>query len=226
MARLKAEIAETLIANLSYPRFLDYRTNTLRMRPVDRAKRQEVWMFLSSFDFNTFSRIDIASPDFQRQVERLLIQFVQRNRTFFGPHGRERMSDVRALITHSSASVAEGLRGHLSGHSATPFGYARPVTSWSKSNVSGQLEPGWEQVASPTMLLQQQLQEARGETRPGVNGDARPAAPLSTINGAMTTGATAASPRRSPRLRAITQGGSSNETAAPIARPAGAVPPT
>ncbi len=224
MARLKAEIAETLIANFSYPRFYDYRANTLRMRPVDRAKRQEVWTFLSSFDFNAFGRIDIASPDFQRQVERLLIQFVQRNRAYFGTQGRKRMSDVRALITHSSASVTEGLRGHLSGRSTTHFGYARPVTSWSKSNVSGQLEPGWEQVASPTMLLQQQLQEARGEIRPGVNGDARTAAPPPVINGAMTNGTTAAPPRRSPRLRSTTQGGSNNETAP--ARLTSVVPPT
>jgi len=36
LARLKAELAETLIANFCYPRFLDYRTNTLRMRPIDR----------------------------------------------------------------------------------------------------------------------------------------------------------------------------------------------
>jgi len=228
MARLKAEIAETLIANFSYPRFYDYRANALRMRPVDRAKRQEVWTFLSSFDFNTFSRIDIASPDFQHQVERLLIQFVQRNRAFFGQQGRKRMSDVRALITQSSVSVTEGLRGHLSGRSTTPFGNARPVTSWSKSNGSGQLEPGWDQIANPTMLLQQQFQEVRGETRPGVNGDALLAAPPPAANGAMNNGATAAPPRRSPRLRATTQGGSSNETVAPAARPmpTGAVPPT
>ena len=197
MARLKAEIAETLIANFSYPRFYDYRANALRIRPVDRAKRQEVWTFLSSFDFNAFSRIDIASPDFQRQVERLLIQFVQRNRAFFGPQGRKRMSDVRALITHFSASVTEGLRGHLNGRSMIPFGNARPVTSWSKSNGSGQLEPGWEQVASPTMLLQQQLKEVRGEIRPGVNGDMRTAAPPPIANSAMTNGTTAAPPRRS-----------------------------
>ena len=226
MARLKAEIAETLIANFSYPRFYDYRANALRMRPVDRAKRQEVWTFLSSFDFNTFSRIDVASPDFQHQVERLLIQFVQRNRAFFGPQGRKRMSDVRALITHSSTSVTEGLRGHLNGHSTTPFGYARPVTSWSKSNSSGQLEPGWEQVASPTMLLQQQIQEARGETRPGINGETRTAAPPPTGNGAMTNGTTAAPPRRSPRLRATTQESSNNETVAASPRFTSAVPPT
>src|SRR3984893_14377499 len=135
MARLKAEIAETLVASFSYPRFYDYRTNAMRMRPVDRAKRQEIWTFLSSFDFNTFSRIDIASPDFEHQVERLLIQFVQRNRAFFGQQGRKRMSDVRALINSSSVSVTEGLRGHLSGHPTTPFGNARPVLSWSKTNA-------------------------------------------------------------------------------------------
>ena len=223
MARLKAEIAETLLANFSYPRFYDYRTNTLRMRPVDRAKRQEVWTFLSSFDFNTFSRIDVASPDFQRQVERLFIQFVQRNRAFFGQQGRKRMSDVRLLITNTSTSVTEGLRGHLSGRSTTPFGNARPVISWARSNSSGRLELGWEQVANSTMLLQQQLQEVRGETRPGANGDTRVVVPPSA-NGSSNNGTTTALPRRSPRLRATTQSG--NETAAPPVRPNGVMPPT
>jgi len=76
------------------------------------------------------------------------------------------------------------------------------------------------------MLLQQQLQEARGEIRPGVNGDARAAAPPPIANGAMTNGTTAAPPRRSPRLRATTQAGSSNETASASARLTGVVPPT
>src|SRR5579883_1993030 len=87
-ARFKAELAETLIANFSYPRFFDQRTGSLRMRPVDRAKRQEVWLYLSSFDFTPWSRVDVATPDFQNYVERLLIQFVQRNRAFFGEQGR------------------------------------------------------------------------------------------------------------------------------------------
>ena len=220
MARLKAEMAETLIANFAYPRFYDYRANALRMRPVDRAKRQEVWTFLNSFDFNAFSRIDVASPDFQRQVERLLIQFVQRNRAFFGQQGRKRMADVRTLITNTSVSVTEGLRGHLGGRARTqpPFGSARPVISWSKPAVSGRLEPGWEQIVNSTILVQQQLQEVRGEIRPGVNGDARLAAPAATLNVPASNGATAAPPRRSPRLRATTQTGAGNEAAPPQMR--------
>src|SRR5713101_1575245 len=150
LARLKAELAETLIANFCYPRFFDYRTNSLRTRPVDRAKRQEVWQFLSSVDFNAWGRVDVMSPDLQHQIERLFIHFVQRNRTFFGEQGRKRMTDVRMLIDSASLSVIEGLRGHLMGRSVTnpPFGGPRPVSSWATTNVTGHAEPKWEQIVS------------------------------------------------------------------------------
>lgn len=169
VARLKAELAETLIAHFCYPRFFDNRTNELRMRPVDRAKRQEVWLFLSSVDFTSWSRVDLMSPDFQHQIERLFIQFVQRNRAFFGEQGRKRMSDVRMLINSSASSVAQGLRGHLTGQreGTQPFGSPRSGMSWSQSGVAGRNEPDWEQIASTTMLIQQQLQELRGESRAG-----------------------------------------------------------
>ena len=172
LARLKAELAETLISNFCYPRFYDYRIDSLRMRPVDRTKRQEVWQYLGSVDFNAWGRIDLMSPDFQRQVERLLIYFVQRNRTFFGEQGRKRMADIRMLISTSSTSIVEGLKGHLTG-SSKGFGNPRPVNSWANSNVTRRLDPTWEQLVTPTMLLQQQLQEVRGEIKSSQN-DARP----------------------------------------------------
>jgi hypothetical protein len=164
VARLKAELAETLIANFCYPRFYDYRTNGLRMRPVDRAKRQEVWQYLNAVDFNVWGRVDVDSPDFQRQVERLFIHFVQRNRSFFGEQGRKRMADVRTLITSCSTALAEGLRGHLRGQPENPpFGSPRPVSSWAGVRGAGPVDLPWEQVLSGTMQLQQQLQEVRGE---------------------------------------------------------------
>jgi hypothetical protein len=172
LARLKAELAETLISNFCYPRFYDYRTDSLRMRPVDRTKRLEVWQYLGSVDFNSWGRIDLMSPDLQRQVERLLIYFVQRNRTFFGEQGRKRMADIRMLISTSSTTIVERLREHLTGRS-NAFGNPRPVTSWVNSNVTRRPEPTWEQLVAPTMLLQQQLQEVRGEINAAVN-DVRP----------------------------------------------------
>ncbi len=193
LARLKAELAEILIANFCYPRFFDYRTDSLRMRPVDRAKRQEVWQYLGSVDFNAWGNIDVMSPDLQRQVERFFIHFVQRNRSFFGEQGRKRMADIRKLIGAASSSVVEGLRGHLAGRS-TAFGSPRPATSWVTSNVTGHPEPGWEQILASTMLLQQQMQEVRGEIKAPVSNDARPNGTLarrsiryrSTINGSGT----------------------------------------
>lgn len=219
LARLKAELAETLIEHFCYPRFMDYRTNTLRMRPVERVKRQEVWSFLSSYDFGPWGRTDIQSPEFQRLVERLLIQFIQRNRAFFGNQGRKRMTDVRALIGSSSWAVTEGLRGHLTGsrspQASRAFGSPRPVASWSSSAVASDLS--WEQVANATLLLQQQLQELRGEMQAeGDNGAhpyqaaaSRPAAP-------------AAPPRRSPRNRTGSNGSGKVQAVFPAISP---VPP-
>lgn len=167
LARLKAELAETLIASFCYPRFYDYRTGTLRMRPVDRSKRQEVWLYLSSFDFTAWNRVDLLSPDFQYQIERLFVQFVQRNRSFFGEQGHKRLSDVRMLISSCAATVTEDLRGHLTGRNKNkpPFGSPRPVPSWATTNVTGRPEPGWERIAQSTFLLQQQIQESRGEIK-------------------------------------------------------------
>lgn len=172
LARLKAELAETLISNFCYPRFYDYRIDSLRIRPVDRTKRQEVWQYLSSVDFNAWGRIDLMSPDFQRQVERLLIYFVQRNRAFFGEQGRKRMADIRLLISTSSTSIVEGLRGHLTGRS-NGFGNPRPINSWTHSNVTNRIDLTWDQLVGPTMVLQQQIQEAHGDIRTTPN-DVRP----------------------------------------------------
>jgi len=168
LARLKAELAETLIAHFCYPRFFDYRTDSLRSRPVDRSKRQEVWLYLSSFDFTAWNRVDLMSPDFQHYIERLFIHFVQRNRSFFGEQGRKRMADIRMLIGTSAQSVVQGLRGHLMGQHQQnpPFGSPRPVSSWSATYNIGRSEPAWNQISSSTMILQQQLQEVRGEIKP------------------------------------------------------------
>ena len=185
VARLKAELAETIIANFCYPRFFDYRTDSLRMRPVDRAKRQEVWLYLSSVDFTAWNRIDLMSPDFQRSIERLFIQFVQRNRSFFGEQGRKRMSDVRMLITSTSTTVVQGLRTHVAGprqdrQGMPPFGSPRQALSWSAS-AKGRSDPAWDQIVATTMLLQQQLQEIRGEVKS--SAQANDGSPMPATNG-------------------------------------------
>ncbi len=226
LARLKAELAETLITHFCYPRFYDYRTDSLRMRPVDRAKRQEVWQYLNSVDFNAWGRIDLMSPDLQRQVERLFIHFVQRNRSFFGEQGRKRMADVRMLISTVSSSVVEGLRGHLAGRQ-TAFGSPRPVTSWAKANTTGRPEPGWEQLAATTMLLQQQVQEVRGEIKATPISDARTnGAPAkrsmrsrSPVNGSSAVEPEVTSDQQVPFNKPAPQGEIRTPSTSPLQRP-------
>ncbi len=195
IARLKAELAEALIANFCYPRFFDHRTESLQMRPVDRKKRQEVWLYLSSVDFTAWNRIDLTTPEFQHQIERLFIQFVQRNRSFFGAQGRRRMSDIRMLISSCAITVSQGLRNHLTGQkqNVPPFGTPRPVVSWGTLSISGKAEPGWEQISTSTTLLQQQMQEIRGEARTATINEPRPA------QAAVAAGSTNGSARRPAR---------------------------
>ncbi len=217
LARLKAELAETLIASFCYPRFYDYRTGTLRMRPVDRSKRQEVWLYLSSFDFGAWNRVDLLSPDFQYQIERLFIQFVQRNRSFFGEQGRKRLSDVRMLISTCAVSVAEDLRAHLTGQTRNrpPFGSPRPVPSWSTTSATGQTEPDWERIAQSTFLLQQQVQEWRGE----IKGVPQLPTPGQSETARQQPATAAPAPRRPAR--------NGNAAPAPAARASGPLyPPT
>lgn len=210
VARLKAELAETLIAHFCYPRFYDYRTGGLRTRPVDRAKRQEVWQYLNAVDFNVWGRVDVDSPDFQRQVERLLIHFVQRNRSFFGEQGRKRMTDVRTLITSCSTLLADGLRGHLRGHVANPpFGTPRPVFSWSGGRNA--IDLSWEQVLTSTMQLQQQIQEARGEISSSVPPTPSPSGTLPASIPATPVARSSTVPSRRPRApRPSAPGGRTN----------------
>src|SRR5258707_12244200 len=145
------------------------------MRPVDRMKRQEVWQYLGSVDFNAWGHIDVMSPELQRQVERLFIHFVQRNRSFFGEQGRKRMADIRMLISTSAVSIVQGLREHLAGNpqSNQAFGRPRRVSSWSATNSTARPEPSWEQIAQQTPMLQQQIQEARGEIKPAASQNER-----------------------------------------------------
>ena len=73
----------------------------------------------------------------------------------------------------------QGLREHLAGNpqSNQAFGRPRRVSSWSVTNSTGRPEPSWEQIAQQTLMLQQQIQEARGEIKPAANqNEARSAA--------------------------------------------------
>ncbi len=154
--RLKSELAEVIIANFCYPAFLDYRLNVLRTRPVDRRKRQEVWAYVSSINFNPLANMDAASMDFRRFVERAFLRYIDTNRALTAAASARQVAALRARVPHLAAAVARGLADYLVLGEASTFGQARLVESWGATRA-GATEPTWEQIEKSTQMLQTTL---------------------------------------------------------------------
>ncbi|HEU5368492.1 MAG TPA: hypothetical protein VFU69_08515 [Ktedonobacterales bacterium] len=154
--RLKSELAEVIIANFCYPAFLDYRLNLLRTRPVDRRKRQEVWAYVSSINFNPLANMDAASMDFRRFVERAFLRYIDTNRALAAVASARQVATLRARVPQLAAAVARGLADYLVLGEASTFGQARLVESWGATR-KGATELTWEQIEKSTQMLQTTL---------------------------------------------------------------------
>ncbi len=175
LERLKSELAEVIIAHFCYPAFLDYRLNMLRTRPVDRRKRQEVWAYVSSVNFNSLGSMDPASMDFRRFVERIFLRYLDVNRSLIALASARQVAAVRARVPQLAAGVARGLADYLVLGEASAFGRARPVESWGATR-DGFHEPTWEQIEKSTQVLQTTLVYLRtaGTGEMHLNGAALP----------------------------------------------------
>ena len=142
LERLKSELAEVIIAHFCYPSFLDYRLNSLRTRPVDRRKRQEVWAYINSVNMNALGSMDATSMEFRRFVERVFLRYIEMNRGLIGAISARQVAAVRALVPQLAVQVARGLVDYLTVSEASSFGRARPIESWAMLNTKRN-EPTW-----------------------------------------------------------------------------------
>lgn len=156
LERLKSELAEVIIANFCYPSFLDYRLNSLRTRPVDRRKRQEVWAYVNSLNMNALGSMEAASMDFRRFVERVFLRYIEINRGLIGAISSRQVANVRARVPQLAVQVARGLADYLTVSEASNFGRARPIESWSLLTAKDS-ELTWEQIERSTQVLQTTL---------------------------------------------------------------------
>jgi hypothetical protein len=155
MGRLKSELAEVIIANFCYPSFFDYRLDTLRTRPVDRRKRQEVWAYISSLPFGPLSPQDANTIEFRRFVERVFLRYIEINRGLIGAISVRRVSVARSRVSQLATTLIKDLNDFLTVGDASTFGRAKSVSSW--GTVQGKSEPTWEQIEHATQLLQTTL---------------------------------------------------------------------
>ncbi|HST88161.1 MAG TPA: hypothetical protein VLJ14_07265 [Ktedonobacterales bacterium] len=136
MDRLRGEIVEVLTAHYAYPAFFDFRAGQSAMRPVDRAKREEVDHFLRSVNFSALERTDITSPELRRFLERLLLRYIEVNPSLRGQRLIRRLPALRTHAARLAAEMQRGLTAHLEGK-APAFGAPRQHPSWATSGARG-----------------------------------------------------------------------------------------
>lgn len=132
--RLRAELAEVLAANVAYPSFFDYRSGTARIRPVDRAKRDEIEQYLRSANFEPLRFVDLTSPEVRRFLERLMLRYIEVNPALAQQRLTRRLPELRSRVPRMAATVHRGLLAFLGGDSAAAsFGIHRQQPSWAAS---------------------------------------------------------------------------------------------
>lgn len=123
--RWRAVIAEVLGARLAYPPFYDYRAGRETVRPLDRAKREELQQFVRSANFSSLDASDVNSPDVRRFLERLMLRYLEVNPLLRGAASARRTAALRSRVPKIAAEVHRSLLGNP--HPSAADG---PPTSW------------------------------------------------------------------------------------------------
>lgn len=129
--RLRAALGEKLSARFAYPCFYDYGVERLRVRPVDRVKRQEIAAYVETVGFAPLEPMAVDSAELRRYFEGVFLRYLDVN-----PHlGKPRMTGRRAQLRVEAQRAAEELQGDLvafvEGNGPT-FGAAPARVSWAE----------------------------------------------------------------------------------------------
>src|SRR5262245_36454704 len=96
--RWRVEIAEALAARLAYPPFFAFRAGRELVRPLDRAKRDELDQFVRSINFSPLERLDVSSTEVRRFLEQLLLRYIEVNPALQRPWVVRRQSSLRTSV--------------------------------------------------------------------------------------------------------------------------------
>ena len=158
----RTEIAETLAAQLSYPPYFDHRAGREVVRPVDRAKRDEIEQFVHSVNFSPLDRTDVTSPEVRRFLEQLLRRYVDVNPHLHRSRSARRLPSLRGRTPRVAAEIHRSLLAFISG-AMNSFGVRRPQRSWSGAETRAQMPS--EKLEHNTLVLEAVLAR-RGDEPP------------------------------------------------------------
>ena len=211
LERLRAELGEVIAAGFAYPPFFDFRANRLAVRPVDRAKRDEIALFLNSFNFEPLMQSDVGSPEVRRFIERLLLRYLEVNEAFARPRHKRLLPGLRAHAARVAAETQRNLQAHLNG-SAAGFGARRAAPSWAMGSDQ-QVRTPPEERAHNTRILEAIL--LRSDTEAG-SGSAPAAAPAQQRAQAPQRGPATPGPRVEDRWGASWGGRPTGDLTVPV----------
>lgn len=112
LERLRGQIVGAIGAHLAYPPFYEYRSGREVVRPLDRAKRDELDQFVRSANFSPLEASDPTSPEVRRFLERLLLRYVDVNPAMRGVAMARRGVALRARVPKIAADIHRAFLGN------------------------------------------------------------------------------------------------------------------
>src|SRR5579884_2563529 len=107
--RLRGALAELLAERFAYPGFYSYAAERLRVRPLDRGKRQEITAYIETVGFAPLERMGIDSAELRRYFEGVFLRYLD-----VSPHlAKPRMVPRRAQLRVEAQRAAEELQREL-----------------------------------------------------------------------------------------------------------------
>ncbi len=149
--RMRAELGEIIIASFAYPPFFDFRANRLAYRPVDKAKRDEIALFLHSINLAPLDATDVASPEVRRFVERLFLRYIEVNPALTHPRQARRLPELHAQAPRLAADFQRALQAFVNG-AAPNFGARRQPAQWATPVARDSRLPPEERIHNTRVL--------------------------------------------------------------------------
>src|SRR5579871_3834433 len=107
--QVRAALGELLMERFAYPGFYGYGVERLRVRPLDRVKRQQIAAYIESVGFAPLDPMAVDSAELRRYFEGVFLRYLDVN-----PHlGKPRMASKRAQLRVEARRAAEELQREL-----------------------------------------------------------------------------------------------------------------
>jgi hypothetical protein len=158
IARLRAELCEVIAARFAYPAFFDFRSGTLRTRPLGAPRRQEISAFVRAAILEPIEEVDLSGPEVRRYLEALFLRYLEVNHDLARGAARRRLSLMRVDVPRAAAEVQRGLVALAAG-APGDFGAPRPIVTWADQPPArkGRKEPAPDAVQRGADLLRAAL---------------------------------------------------------------------